>query len=77
MKLLSVPCAAILRIPSASSSNGRSLSTAHTGSTQQSLPFDDEPVSRLESVWELDVASDRSVFEEEEDTTWSEESVLE
>ncbi|MEO2034451.1 MAG: M24 family metallopeptidase [Planctomycetaceae bacterium] len=70
-----VPCPAILRIPS-SSTNGHAGMESQAETIQQSLPFDDEPTSRLESVWELDVASDRSVFEEDE-SPYSEESVLE
>ena len=44
--------------------------------THEAFPSeDDEPDTRLDSIWELDMTADQSVFEEG-DSTWSEESVL-
>ena len=67
-----IPCPAILRIPS-STTNG--LAGMETETIHQSLRFL-EPVTRLESVWEPDVASDQFVFEEDS-SPYSDESVLE
>ncbi len=76
VKSRSVPCPGILRIPSSSTTNNHLRTESDSETVQQSLPLDDEPVGRLETVWELDVSSDRSVFEED-DNAYSEESVLE
>ena len=73
-----VPCPGILRIPSSSSSPSGShfKSESELETLMPSFTLDDEPGGRPESVWELEVASDRSVFEED-DSAYSEESVLE
>ena len=68
-----VPCPDILRLPA-------DVAGASAGSvvadTAEPADFDDDPDARLDSIWELDMASDRSVFEED-DSPYSEESVLE
>ncbi|MCH2213385.1 MAG: M24 family metallopeptidase [Fuerstiella sp.] len=70
-----VPCPGILCVP-ASPPNSHAAGEEPGGTVQRSLALDEGPVSRLESVWELEVTSDRSVFEED-DKAYSEESVLE
>lgn len=70
-----VPCPGILRLPSAA----KKLTDESTATdiVLQPPPVEDEPLDRMESVWELDLTtdSDRSVFEED-DSAYSEESVL-
>ncbi|MCH2203668.1 MAG: M24 family metallopeptidase [Fuerstiella sp.] len=70
-----VPCPGILCVP-VSAPNSHVTAEDSSGTYQRSLPLDEGPISRLESVWELEVASDLSVFEED-DKAYSEESVLE
>lgn len=71
-----VPCPGILRL-SSSSSRSEGDETTATDIVLQPPMAEDEPLDRMESVWELDLTtdSDRSVFEED-DSTYSEESVL-
>jgi len=74
-----VPCAGLLLIrdePSASAA--RSSKEQHTSSslfTGYNLPDDDADGLRVDSIWEMDMTSNRSVFEES-DSEYSEESVL-
>jgi hypothetical protein len=70
-----VPCPAILRVPS-SSKNKDDGFTLSTEVKQGLASFDDDQMGRMESIWELDLTADRSVFEED-DNAYSEESVLE
>ena len=70
-----VPCPGILRIPSSAPVPENSLAPI-MNTTHEAFPSeDDEPDTRLDSIWELDMTADQSVFEEG-DSTWSEESVL-
>ena len=71
-----VPCPAILRLPSSVTRNDEELEVP-AGTIERTLPFDDEPQDRLESVWELDLSSDLSVFDGDDSNAYSEESVLE
>ncbi len=70
-----VPCPAILRISSGNTPADEVLPTA-AEALEETMAIDVEPVDRMESVWELDLSTDRSVFEED-DSAYSEESVLE
>lgn len=74
----SVPCPGILRIAAADSRTQTVASQPEDHAAAfAGLNFDDEDESgsRVDSVWELDLTSDRSVFDED-DSTFSEESVL-
>jgi len=70
-----VPCPGILRIPSSALSANEERDTS-PGSIDDAFPSDDDEANtRLDSIWELDMTADQSVFEGD-DSAWSEESVL-
>jgi len=71
-----VPCPGILTISAGRRPVDVEEDLQEVVSPDPDAAFDDEPVSRLDSIWELEIASDRSVFEEN-DSPYSEESVLE
>ncbi len=71
-----VPCPGILALRSSVTGTQDPVETT-TLQIEPSLPLDDEPQDRLESVWELDLASDLSIFEEDDSNAYSEESILE
>lgn len=74
-----VPCAGLLLIRETPASAVVDDATEHHRDPSLfdgfGLPDDDEDGSRMDSIWELDLTSNRSVFEESE-SPYSEESVL-
>ena len=72
-----VACPGLMRVPAGT----RPSTSEPPAAPSETLPgpasnFDDEPETRLESVWELDLATNSSVFEDDE-SAWSDESVFE
>ncbi len=73
-----VPCAGLLLIRDPSMAGQKLASESHEDESifrGFGLPDDDSDGSRMDSIWELDMTSSRSVFEEDE-SEYSEESVL-
>jgi hypothetical protein len=74
-----VPCAGLLLIRDehsrAEHERSRELDAEHALFQGFGLPDDDQDGARMDSIWELDLTSSRSVFEESE-SEYSEESVL-
>ena len=71
-----VPCAGLLLIRDHSSSAApQDIHEDEALFKGFGLPDDDADGSRMDSIWELDLTSNRSVFEENE-SEYSEESVL-
>lgn len=77
VKGVDVECPGILRLQSATEPvTGVPPVSGRDESSFAGFRFDDEQSGRMDSVWELELTSDRSVFDEE-DSAYSEESVLE
>jgi len=73
-----VPCAGLLLLREKDSASSPLLNDHGTEAAlfrDFGLPDDDSDGSRMDSIWELDMTSNRSVFEESE-SSYSEESVL-
>jgi len=68
-----VPCPDILRLPASVADVPAESVNASAG---EPADFDEVADTRRDSIWELDMPTDRSVFEED-DSPYSEESVLE
>jgi Metallopeptidase family M24 len=76
VKGVEVPCAGILRVRDIDA-NAPSAKEKQSASLFSEIALSDDPhdMARMDSIWEMDVASDRSVFEDH-DAPYSEESVL-
>lgn len=72
-----VPCPAILKVGSKAIRAGRRIDNAPERELEfEGLNFGEEDDFQMDSVWEMDAATDQSVFEDEDDSAYS-ESVLE
>ncbi|MBL8819430.1 MAG: M24 family metallopeptidase [Planctomyces sp.] len=77
VKGVDVECPGILKIQTTlPPTTGAQVSPIQQDSPFASHSFEVEPAGRMDSVWELELTSDRSIFDEE-DSPFSEESVLE
>lgn len=72
-----MPCAGLLLIRDSQHQSSKKAARSQSESPilTGNLPDDDADHSRMDSIWELDLTSGRSVFEERE-SRYSEESVL-
>ncbi len=73
-----LPCPGILRIPGGSAADMETEQQSAGASPFAGLSFEEDEgtQSRMDSIWEMELCSDQSVYDED-DAPYSEESVLE